>query len=229
MRTIIYSLSLVSCLLLAGCSKSTTEPESAGTTGTTGSTAVKTPEAPKLKEGWSEVKVAGFSLAFPPNWKAVDLDPANYKASADAAFGTDPKMALIRSRADAVAKQGTFKLYAADTNSDMTKFINNLNVNVVPAQSGTLEQVMSASETQFKSMSTDGKVNTSTEKIAYGDAGLITTMLKNPVGGGTVASRLYVIKFGNEFVIFTFSSSEADASKVAADAKEIMDTFKVAS
>lgn len=224
-------LAAAACLILSGCNKGASEPEASKATATTGTTPTTTPvaEAPKTPEGWTEIKSNGFSLSFPKNWKAVDLDPANYQASADAAFGTDPKFKQARITADNNAKAGQFKVFAIDGDTVEGKFVTNLNISVVPAQAGTMDQILEASKGQFDSMSPTKDVKTSVEKISYGDAGLLTATIKAAAAPFPVCTRLYIVKFSNDFVVITFSSNQENADKAASDAKAIMDTFKAAS
>ena len=65
--------------------------------------------------GWTDVSTSGIALRFPDDWKLIDLTREGFEHAADKVFGSDPKLAALRSQVSTAAQQGQIKLWAFET------------------------------------------------------------------------------------------------------------------
>src|SRR5947209_18185247 len=103
---------LLACalLLIGGCSHGSDAVTSAPRTES------------KMPNGWKEISTSGFAIAFPPDWKAIDLAQADFEKATDAALAGTPSASQLKDQMKALAAQGIFKVFVFESKSIGTGF-----------------------------------------------------------------------------------------------------------
>jgi hypothetical protein len=181
-----------------------------------------------LPSGWKKISTSGFSIAFPPDWKAIDLTAAQLDKGGDASMGNDPKMAQMRQMVKQMAASGAFKIFVFDEKKIGTAFANNCNVNVTPVPAGmTLEQAAEATKTQIAPMLVPGtEMQIDYVDLKAGHAGRFRSQLKMAAPLNAISSTAYAFVKGPQMTVVTFSSTKADEAEVSKMAEKVMETFE---
>jgi len=217
---------------LVGCGK---KEEAAPSTerSTSGKSATNTPApAPSAgpKDGWKEVKSAGFSLHVPNDWTPVDLTSANLDAIIDEASKQNEGAKMAAAQFKQIAAAGMVKLMIYGKVDPAGPFAENMNVVVMPANAvPTADQMVEAYKAQIKPLSAPGTDQTGgPHSMPAGDGVKMHSELAMASGNAkSVASLAYMLPKDGKMFTITFSSLPGRAADMEKLADEIMQSFKV--
>ena len=200
---------ILALLLVAGCSS-----PSASVAPTPTPTPVPSPTKSPLPAGWSTVtrSADGFSIAIPPTWRAIDLDPQTMASAFKTMVEQNPSIGQAYSvdQMQAMVQQG-IKVMAFDFgNGGQT----NLNVihQALPYEltAGDFSQ-LAASQVSVQLKIATPKIELAT--VGNLDARVISYELPFQTGSGTFNASFsqYVVVQGKDAYIITFTSRSGDA------------------
>lgn len=220
-----FSLALVA----AGCG------DKKGETDTTPSSASKeaTPAEngpPPLKDGWKEIKAAGFQLAVPDDWTPVDLTAENIDKMIDEAAKANEGVRMQAAQFKQLATNGMVKLMVFGQVDPTGPFAENLNVVVTDSPTTpTADQLAEAYKSQITPMATAGTTPSGgPNKLPVADGVKMKSDLALGSGGTkSVASLAFMFAKGGKMYTVTFSSLPGRAAEIEKLADEIMQSFRV--
>jgi hypothetical protein len=182
-----------------------------------------------LPSGWKSIATSGIELAFPPDWKVVDLAKDVFEKSSSAAFGNDPKAQSMLEQVKALAAQGSFKLFVFDSKTMGTGFATNCNVNVTQVTAGTtLETAGEQSKTQLQPLVAPGsEIKVEYVDLPAGKAARIKSQLKTALPAAPLLDSVaYGFINGTDMTVVTFTSAPSQTAEVSKIAEQTMGTFK---
>ena len=178
--------------------------------------------------GWTDVSTSGIALRFPDDWKLIDLTREGFEHAADKVFGSDPKLAALRSQVSAAAQQGQIKLWAFETATLSSGFATNCTVVIQDMPGQTLEQVAEATIGEIAPIPTNG----TQPKLGYvslksGRSALIRSEITTADPSAPVLVSLEFLNIkGSKVVAVAFTAPRTDETHILAIAVQVMDAFR---
>jgi hypothetical protein len=177
--------------------------------------------------GWTDVSTSGIALRFPDDWKLIDFTKENFEQTLDKAFGSDPKLAALRSQVSAAAQQEQIKLFAIETATLGSSFATNCNVVIEDMPGQTLEQAAEATIGKIAPM----VINGTQPKLGYvslksGRSALIRAEITVDPSVPILVSLVYLNIKGSKLVEVTFTAPRTDETHIRTIADQVMDAFR---
>jgi len=180
-----------------------------------------------LPNGWKESKTAGFAIAFPGDWKSIDLSVGDLDKGVDQAFSGDPKFADLVDTVKKAAASGVCKLMVFAPKNSSSNFRPNVNVVTIKGPNDLkLEDVVSDNAAQMKSLLAPGE----STHISYVETpsiriGRIDSLLSTPQVPKIVDIAFLAVK-GDSETIVTFSTTPEAADEIKEIAAKSIQTFR---
>jgi len=213
---------IVLLLFVAGCGGAINTATPVPPTPTTPPTSAPAISTPTLEPGWTRYEKAeeGFSIALPPGWEQIDMDPQTLEASLDAVSEQNAELAtVLEGQARNLVVSG-IKFFGFDMTPGAITTGMATNVNVLVQALGvemSLDVFAQVSVAQLKNMDmVEGEVSQRRVNLAGGE-GLelkyrwkLTTPLGETI---TVAVTQYAVIRGKDAYMISFGTAADQAER----------------
>lgn len=177
--------------------------------------------APAAKEEWKTYtkKEFHFSVALPPGWKAIELDPAKMDSSLDELAAANPRLGeAFGPQVRRMVRTGV-KFMAVDSGASLGGDGIATTVNVIhnpKPEESTIAEYLAEGVAEFEAMSgRQGKVEHKLIDLEGRKAGWLRfRMVVDPSKKTEVAmTQVYVIARDKSTLVFTFTTQAAEAAR----------------
>jgi hypothetical protein len=209
-------------LFVAGCGGANNTPTPVPPTPTAPTTPAPAMSAPTLEPGWTRYEKAeeGFSIALPPRWEQIDMDPQTLEASLDAVSEQNPELAtVLEGQARNLVVSG-IKFFGFDMTPSALATGYATNVNVLVQALGlemSVDVFAQVSVAQLKNMDmVEGEVSQRRVNLAGGEGVELKYRWKltTPIGEAiTVAVTQYAVIRGEDAYVISFGTTADQAER----------------
>jgi len=190
----------------------------------------KTMPVPSAKDpsGWPVYQVSGedFSIALPPDWRQIDMNPQKFEAGMQEAIRQNPQMQAMAGNLRQQMTKGV-KFFGLDQTTIGTAFATNVNIIRVPLPpGGTLDSIVSESLRQYESLSNVTKpVNH--ERLGDRERLRVRMSMNMPDGQTqTLANTQYILVHGKDAFVVTLTTLPDQETKYTATFDKIGQSFR---
>lgn len=196
--------------------------------------AIQCGQAPAAQTEWkrSVIEESHFSIAVPPEWIAIDLDPATVDSRLDEIGAANPELGKSFSpNVRALIKSGV-KFMAFDAAADFSKVTHPTSVNVIfnpKPFDGGMEKYVAEGVAEFKALAgVQGEPTHGLLEVNGHQAGRIGfRSIPDPATGAEVTmTQVYVLVDGGSLT-FTFTTPSSQSAHYEAVFKEITESIRI--